>query len=452
MNKDAARSEPGLALLILLVETAHGLTHRVEWTNLSRTSFGSGLQSVEKHLRIVEKLGRYASAAVNLYQAARRYSCFSEVQVNIVKLHAPVKPKYDPSERIKGRPAAFSPDKEDLLKLVSYLKGHRKSNIGEVADVEETLWQTVAADCAVHAEIQLLFYYEVHQPATYPRVICSSKKACFLCNLFFHLHGQFFIPSTHGTLYEKWIVPACINDLKGPRAEAMASVMTSFIKVLKDETRTALSSRHKRLPGVTESAVFQSVIWTLSDRSASKLASLNGEVPEPATESQEKTPRQETPSVVRDHSSFILGQETTTSGSLQGQDALANPSAPVSATELCDERHVENDRVYRLTESDTIQVELTGLIRVETPRIHMTLTFDSRKGDGNAKRRLAKLTRLDPEECARKLEEGFNVVDVGLLRENGEVTVNQYLGTVFEGLRIYRKPDMILLQCWEVGD
>ena len=52
----------------------------------------------------------------------------------------------------------------------------------------------------VHAEIQLLFFYELHSERIRPRTICSSKSACYLCDLFFRLHGQYYVPRTHGRL------------------------------------------------------------------------------------------------------------------------------------------------------------------------------------------------------------------------------------------------------------
>jgi hypothetical protein len=55
----------------------------------------------------------------------------------------------------------------------------------------------------VHAEIQLLFFYEAHPSRRRPRFICSSKSACYLCNLFFSLHGGFYVPRTHGRLYAR---------------------------------------------------------------------------------------------------------------------------------------------------------------------------------------------------------------------------------------------------------
>ncbi|GAB1310820.1 hypothetical protein MFIFM68171_01030 [Madurella fahalii] len=62
----------------------------------------------------------------------------------------------------------------------------------------------VLGESRVHAEIQIVSYYELHPAVKRPRVIRSSKDACYLCNLFIQLHGAFYMPRTHGNLYCGW--------------------------------------------------------------------------------------------------------------------------------------------------------------------------------------------------------------------------------------------------------
>jgi hypothetical protein len=71
----------------------------------------------------------------------------------------------------------------------------------------------------VHAEIQLLFFYELNPHLPRPRIICSSKSACYLCNLFFSLHGVFHIRRSHGRIYDKWILPTWLSIPEPRRAE-----------------------------------------------------------------------------------------------------------------------------------------------------------------------------------------------------------------------------------------
>ncbi|KAJ1323231.1 deaminase-like protein [Microdochium nivale] len=61
----------------------------------------------------------------------------------------------------------------------------------------------------VHAEVKLLYFYEQNR-ATFPlmpRVVCSSKDACWLCNALITAHGQMFTPRCHGVLYPNWRQP-----------------------------------------------------------------------------------------------------------------------------------------------------------------------------------------------------------------------------------------------------
>lgn len=66
-----------------------------------------------------------------------------------------------------------------------------------------------SGDCRVHAEIQLIVELDMRQRSDWkgPRVIGSSKAACFLCELFINEHGEYFVPQTHGKLTPRWTIP-----------------------------------------------------------------------------------------------------------------------------------------------------------------------------------------------------------------------------------------------------
>lgn len=59
----------------------------------------------------------------------------------------------------------------------------------------------------VHAEVQLLAYYEMNAQTVLPRVIGSSKEACYLCDAFITAHGRFCVSKTHRQVSKKWTVP-----------------------------------------------------------------------------------------------------------------------------------------------------------------------------------------------------------------------------------------------------
>ncbi|OAP55808.1 hypothetical protein AYL99_09960 [Fonsecaea erecta] len=64
--------------------------------------------------------------------------------------------------------------------------------------------------CHVHAEVQMVIHYIVQPALTTPRIIGTSKAACFLCHLFITEHKIFSVSAWHGRLYDQWTIP----DLK----------------------------------------------------------------------------------------------------------------------------------------------------------------------------------------------------------------------------------------------
>jgi hypothetical protein len=67
----------------------------------------------------------------------------------------------------------------------------------------------------VHAEVQMLVYYEMEGPPIWPRVVGASKEACFLCNSFIEAHGLFRVSKAHRQVYFQWTVPDLANYSPG---------------------------------------------------------------------------------------------------------------------------------------------------------------------------------------------------------------------------------------------
>ncbi|KAL1874604.1 hypothetical protein Plec18167_005836 [Paecilomyces lecythidis] len=114
----------------------------------------------------IGKIGRYWSLSANLTSAARKYAgLFSNLQYNILTPY---------------QPAMFH------------------SHSGK--------WPLF---CHAHAEVQMVAFYESEENGVRirPRVIGTSKAACYLCNLFIYSHGSFFLSQTLGQLHGQWTVP-----------------------------------------------------------------------------------------------------------------------------------------------------------------------------------------------------------------------------------------------------
>lgn len=123
-----------------------------------------------KHIKQIEKIGRYRDVCIFFTKAAIRYpELFKDLRLELLSPYL--------STRI------FDPYKKDFV------------------------------DYYVHAEVQLITFYDLtpspNAPA--PRVLGVSKCACYLCNLFISLHGKYFISKTHGRLYHQWTVPNLVS-------------------------------------------------------------------------------------------------------------------------------------------------------------------------------------------------------------------------------------------------
>lgn len=148
------------------------------------------------------KVGQYFRACKELLKAARRYRrLFSDIAVGFVDLQ-------QCRRRVSGNaPAAVSDT--DIDGVIDASCSGRMIPIDTRKRIKARFRET--SKLRLHAEIQLVLYYEQNTGLIRPRVICSSKSACYLCNLFLSFHGRYYTPSNHGRLYDTWKWPAPIQ-------------------------------------------------------------------------------------------------------------------------------------------------------------------------------------------------------------------------------------------------
>lgn len=87
-----------------------------------------------------------------------------------------------------------------------------KTNPPSAKDTFATLARTIRKKSRIHAEVQLLVHCDRYLHGLKPRVICSNKEACFLCDLVIKTHGKFYTPYSHGRLYPGWRLPKVSGD------------------------------------------------------------------------------------------------------------------------------------------------------------------------------------------------------------------------------------------------
>ncbi|KAK8078115.1 hypothetical protein PG996_004285 [Apiospora saccharicola] len=161
-------------------------------------------------LNIIFKVARYRESARYLRRLAQKSSLLRQMKLVLVKLspdafnRAPVgQLEPDLASKIpqKTKKKQSSPYSiENMCRLL-------KIKVPQATEVYAQQTRRTLKEGKVHAEIQLLFHLEQEKPEFPPRVVCSSKDACFLCNTFIKIHGKMYTPRCHGRLYPGWRLP-----------------------------------------------------------------------------------------------------------------------------------------------------------------------------------------------------------------------------------------------------
>ncbi|KAJ3519937.1 hypothetical protein NM208_g13927 [Fusarium decemcellulare] len=206
-------------------------------------------------LNTIRKLGKYQSSANTLEELSKRHPIVGNASIHIVTL--------DNLTSSRPSPGALLRD-FDLKQKLKALKKHRGSS-WDVDDLIRKLSQTFKNDTKrfekkykdmtshpkVHAEIQLAWYVDKQHSLNPPRVIASSKDACFLCNAFLSFHGKYIIPRTHGRMYPGWRLPSTgfgglregfPQELERLAAERIDLLIRDGFKKLQDPTESTVSS------------------------------------------------------------------------------------------------------------------------------------------------------------------------------------------------------------------
>lgn len=389
-----AKSSQGLEVLIQIVITCQRIHHqRILHEVLTRTSRlepGSGTSIA----RTITKLGRYSAVSRFLLQAARKYSVFSRVRISAVCLRAPNLPateldsmSADLIHRLLNGPK--------LRKLASKFHGSSLSAIKDYIRQEATL------AIPVHAEVQLLCHYEWNSCPLPPRIMCSSKQACFLCNLFFKIHGRFIVPSTHGRLYEKWALPDAVKSIANADGD-MLTTLRSFASAVENALLREIQSSRRSYPDPYESIILHSAVCSQSNRSTTSARSssasqrpVSGEDPIAASKN-DNISRKSSP---MPHAGKAAIAIATASATERRIDALRSRSEASSAATIRAPSPSNAFPEYvisseKITNSTSLYVSLTRgqpiwreispkshSFEVRTPRIHLIISQDELFGN-----------------------------------------------------------------------
>jgi hypothetical protein len=303
----------------------------------------------------------------------------------------------------------------------------------------------------IHAEIQLLFFYEPHPEGLQPRIICSSKSACYLCNLFIQIHGQFFMPRTHGRLYDKWILPDWLESVPSDRHQKLGIVVNKLNIAIENKIRTVFTGMQKPYLHPNESVLVGPAHWpstsdlskqsTVSSRSTATLRQATISDQEDGS-SGDQTASATTPDNSSERACNRLTQpvsqseaRTNTCSNMRSPSVAYETSSQTSSTNsipavpLPRDSRVRSPAPYKqLIRGKCLWKQLldTGKpLQISTKSIHATVSStagSSDDGDVSINNRWVQLKWLQPEEwqamqCGsstvvhlRDLEEGVDIV------------------------------------------
>lgn len=205
---------------------------------------------------VISKVARYRESARLLYRTAKKFVIARRMKSIPIKL-----PQETFSFPLVSKPASVLRSTVDRIDQ-KYRKQKEFNEIWKLLNItsEEATRQfssqvhRTLRDAKIHAEIQLIAHYELERPVFLPRVICSSKDACVLCNIFVRMYGKIHTPRSHGRLYPGWRLP----NLPRPN-----DLQRRFNKILEGYIKQSLSTLMLRRRKILYPCPNESTLLTL---------------------------------------------------------------------------------------------------------------------------------------------------------------------------------------------
>jgi len=125
--------------------------------------------------------------------------------------------------------------------------------------IEKDIREITELDSRVHAEVQLVYHYaQDFTGALPPRIICSNKEACYLCDLYLKIHGVFTTPRSHGRVYPQWRLPGFDEVQLSKRSTTFITAVTNrFNQAIEARISLFLRQKAQKRRHPSESTVFR---------------------------------------------------------------------------------------------------------------------------------------------------------------------------------------------------
>ncbi|KAK3335739.1 hypothetical protein B0T19DRAFT_16997 [Cercophora scortea] len=201
--------------------------------------------TIGRFIHQIGKLGRYMECSRHLARTAKKLRLFSNASVDIVSLDAHCFARHHRINSL-GLSECLSQCQAGKPRPITIGGICSKLQTSKTESSDTFTWTTrrVLEESRIHAEVQIVAHYEINPVANPPRVICSNKDACYLCDLLIRLHGKFHTPSTHGVLYPSWRIPniASFGDVLARLHTALESQIQATIQKLMASTKRPVTT------------------------------------------------------------------------------------------------------------------------------------------------------------------------------------------------------------------
>ena len=265
MSETQVRAKEGIDVLLIIAQHAHQITAEFSLKEVLNSLPNVAPNTASAICRNISKLGYYYTTPQELLQAASKHAIFRAITIEVVKCVPDTETaKTTMDSQCSGVIARLQSVIDTKTAVLNNKSPGTAGLLAQINQYRDLQSQLLCLDCSkypVHAEMQLLAYYELYLSTLPPRVILSGKKACYLCNLFFKYHGKFFIANSHGRAYEKWALPQAFHELGPAQAAHITFVSDNFQGEVERMADVALQSGGKRLYQYpNESIVLKSVV------------------------------------------------------------------------------------------------------------------------------------------------------------------------------------------------
>ncbi|KAJ5865142.1 uncharacterized protein N7529_007058, partial [Penicillium soppii] len=160
-------------------------------------------------LNIIRKVSRYWGAAGQLYRTAKEFPLVRNMKIQLASLPQKAFESQTNSSELSELSSCLSRhgfakgQKHSLSQLCRNLRIDEKAAQARYEGAQKAL-----SAPKIHAEIQIIAFCELQALNLFPRVVSSSKDACFLCNTFIQLYERMHTPRAHNRLYPGWRLPS----------------------------------------------------------------------------------------------------------------------------------------------------------------------------------------------------------------------------------------------------